>query len=417
MQKKSDKKLDEINSLISIHEKIILGNTNNIGPDLREKFNIVNLLFNNSNAPVTWGNEIKVLNDGKSFFDALIHSIENAKHHIHLEFYIFENDKIGNRIKDLLIQKRNAGIEVRVIIDDVGSWGLTKKFISGLRKHGIEIFPFMEVRFPRLTSKVNFRNHRKIAIIDGEIAFTGGSNIADRYKEGLKNIGPWRDTNVQIKGNAVFALQEVFADDWYFMTNRKITGPLYFKPVEGQSGIPVQIAISDPFSDWESISQAYFAAISNAKKCIYITTPYLMPPQPLITALKTAALSNVEVKIIIPEKSDAITPKWSTFSYIEELLEAGIRIFLYRNGFIHSKYMIVDDVLATIGTTNFDFRSFETNFEVNAFMFSRDFCDQMNAQFNENIDNSVEINIEAWKNRAWHCKLRESFAHIIAPLM
>ncbi|HKI87978.1 MAG TPA: cardiolipin synthase [Draconibacterium sp.] len=381
------------------------------------KENIIRLLLNNSDALLTTGNRLKILSGGKDTFQAIFDAIKKAKHHIHLEYYIFSDDKIGNQLKSLLIEKSREGVEVRVIIDDVGSWSLKKNFINELKENGVAIYPFMEVRFPRLTSRVNFRNHRKIAIIDGQIGFTGGINIADRYLEGVKKVGPWRDTHLQIEGDAVACLQVVFAADWYYVINENLTGDPYFPPFTEAPGVPVQISASGPDSDWESIGQAIFAAIANASKKIYITTPYLMLPVQIDYALKTAALSNVDVRIIIPEKSDAIIPKWSSFSFVEELLEAGVKIHFYQAGFIHSKYIIVDDVFSTVGTTNLDFRSLETNFEINAFIYDENFTRELMKTFNVDLENSREIKLREWRHRPWHWKFRESLAHIASPML
>lgn len=382
-----------------------------------EKENIIRLLLNNSNALLTTGNEVKIFDSGESTFRAIFEAIKNAEHHIHLEYYIFSDDKIGNRLKNLLIEKSIQGIEVRIIIDDVGSWGLKQKFINELRRNGIEIYPFMEVLFPRLTSQVNFRNHRKILIVDGIIGFIGGINIADRYIDGIKKIGPWRDTHLQITGDAVACMQVIFAADWYFCINENLAGIKYFKPFTEKQGTAVQISSSGPDSDWESISQAFFAAIANARKKVYIATPYLMPPSNILSALKVAALSNIDVRIIIPRRSDALIPRWSSFSYVSELLEAGIRVYFYEAGFIHSKYMIVDDTFVTVGTTNLDFRSLETNFEVNAFIYDPDFTARMEAVFSADLQNSSEISLDYWEQRPWHKKFRESVAHIVSPLL
>lgn len=381
-----------------------------------EKENIIRLLLNNSNALLTTGNQLKILNNGEETFRAIFEALRNAKHHIHLEYYIFSDDKIGNQLKNLLIEKSKDGVEVRIIIDDVGSWGLSEKFISGLKENEIEIYPFMEVRFPRLTSRVNFRNHRKIAIVDGKIGFTGGINIADRYIEGVEKLGHWRDTHLQIKGDAVACLQVIFAADWYFVINENLSVQKYFPPFTDVPGTPVQISASGPDSDWQNIEQAIFVAITNARKKIYITTPYLMPPQSIVSALETAALSNVDVRIIIPEKSDAITPKWCSFSFVEKLLEAGVKVYFYQHGFMHSKFMIVDDVLSTIGTTNLDFRSLETNFEVNAFIYEEAFAKKLEKYFSADLKNSREIKLNDWKHRPWHFKVRESLAHIVSPM-
>ncbi|QGY44932.1 cardiolipin synthase [Maribellus comscasis] len=384
---------------------------------IREKEKIIRLLLNNSSALLTTGNKLKILNGGEQTFDAIFEAIQSASHHIHLEYYILADDKIGRRLKNLLIAKSRQGVEVRIIIDDVGSWGLGNKNIEEFRKNGVEIYPFMEVHFPRLTSQVNFRNHRKIVIVDGKIGFTGGINVADRYIEGIKKIGPWRDTHLQLEGDAVACLQVVFAADWYFVINENINGRKYFPAFSEAPGTAVQISASGPDSDWENIGQAFFAAITNARKRVYIVTPYLMPPPNIVSALKMTSLSNVDVRIIIPKKSDAIIPRWCSFSYVEELMEAGIRIFFYEAGFIHSKYIIVDDVFSSVGTTNLDFRSLETNFEVNAFIYDEEFTAELEKTFTVDLKNSYEITLEEWQQRPWHKKFRESLAHIFSPML
>jgi len=388
-----------------------------LNAEVLEKKNIIRLLLNNSSSLLTTGNQLKILNNGKETFEAIFSAIKKAKHHIHLEYYIFSEDKIGNQVKDLLIKKSKEGVEVRIIVDDVGSWDLKEKYFSELRENGIEIYPFMEVRFPRLTSRVNFRNHRKILIVDGIIGFTGGLNIADRYIEGKPKIGPWRDTHLQITGDAVATMQVVFAADWYFVINENLAGEKYFPPLTEENGTPVQITASGPDSDWESIEQAFFAAILNAREYVYITSPYFMPPQTIVSALKTAALSGVDVRIIIPEKSDATMSKWCSFSYVEQLLEAGIKIYFYQHGFIHSKTLMIDDIFSTIGTTNLDFRSLETNFEINAFIYEKKFTRLMLKHFTNDLKNSREIKLNEWKKRSWRFKLRESLAHIVSPML
>jgi cardiolipin synthase len=388
-----------------------------LSAEVLERKNIIRLLLNNSDSLLTTGNQLKILNNGNETFEAIFKAIKSAQHHIHLEYYILENDKIGGRILDLLKEKSRQGVEVRIIVDDVGSWSLKEKFFGSLRESGIEIYPFMEVRFPRLTSRVNFRNHRKILIVDGKIGFTGGINIADRYLEGIRKIGPWRDTHLQITGDAVATMQVVFAADWYFVINENLTGENYFTPLTEKKGTPVQITASGPDSDWESMEQAYFAAILNAKEYVYITSPYLMPPQTILSALKTASLSGVDVRIIIPEKSDAVISKWCSFSYVEQLLEAGIKIYFYQKGFIHSKTLMIDNIFSTVGTTNLDFRSLETNFEINAFIYEEKFTRLMQKHFLNDLRNSREIKLNEWKKRSWLFKLRESLAHIVSPML
>nr|WP_321358351.1 cardiolipin synthase [uncultured Draconibacterium sp.] len=377
---------------------------------------LIRLLLNNSDSLLTTGNTLHLLKDGQHTFDKIIEAIEKARHHIHMEYYIFANDKIGNKLKDLLIKKRQEGVEVRIIVDDVGSWGLTRKFFRDLQANDIEIYPFMEVRFPRFTSRVNYRNHRKIIVIDGKMGFIGGINIADRYIEGMKELGHWRDTHLQIGGDAATTLQVIFAADWYFITKQNLYGYKYFPPLSDAPGAPVQVSASGPDYSWKSIEQAFFAAITSARKRIYIVTPYLMPPPELKEALRTAALSQVDVRIIIPEKSDASLSKWCSFSYVEELLEAGVRIFLYQKGFIHSKYLLVDDSISSIGTSNFDFRSFETNFEANAFIYQKEFTKELEQHFLSDLQQSREVKYREWRKRSLLDKIRESLAHIISPM-
>ncbi len=389
----------------------------NLPPEIMAKESIIRLLLKNSNALLTSGNRLKILNDGEETFRSIFKAIESAKHHVHLEYYILEDDKIGNRLKDLLIRKSLEGVEVRIIIDDVGSWGLSNKFIRELRNNGVEIYPFMEVRFPRLTSRVNYRNHRKIVIVDGKIGFLGGINFADRYLEGIKRIGPWRDTHLRIEGDAVKCLQIVFSSDWYIVIHENLNGELYFPVLPKREGVPVQISASGPDSDWDSIGQAFFSMIAGAKSKVYIVTPYLMPPREIVYALKTAAMRSVDVRILIPHKSDSRIPKWSSFSYVGDLLEAGVHIYFYQAGFIHSKYIVVDSVLSTIGTTNLDFRSLETNFEVNAFVYDKAFSIRLEKLFKLDLQNSMEVKIEEWKKRKWNHKVRESLAHLVSPLL
>jgi cardiolipin synthase len=403
---------------LSIHQLRQFKNAfSKLDEKILQKENLIRLLLNNSDSLLTTGNQLTLLTSPAKTFEAIFNAIKNARHHIHLEYYILADDKIGNRMKNLLIKKAREGVEVRIIVDDVGSWGLKKYFFEDLRNSGVKIFSFMEVRFPRLTSQVNYRNHRKIIVIDGKTGFTGGVNIADRYLEGKKRIGPWNDLHLQIEGDASACLQVVFAADWFFVSKENLSGDKHFPVMTNGEGVAMQISVSGPDSDWENIGQAFFAAITNARQRAYIVSPYLMPPLQIISALKTASLSNVDVRIIIPEKSDSPIPLWCSFSYVEELLEAGVKVYFYNTGFIHSKYIIVDDVFSTVGTTNLDFRSLETNFEVNAFIYDEAFTSRLTQIFRNDMKNSREVKLRDWRQRPWHFKLRESFAHSVSPML
>lgn len=410
------KALGRYRSITSRQLRTIQNSEYQLPPQIGHFKKIIALLLNNSSAIVTTGNRLTILNNGRKTMEALFNALSQARHHIHMEYYIIEDDQTGNRLREILLERRKAGVEVRIIIDDVGSWGLSRKYIRELKQAGIAIYSFMEVRFPRLTGKVNYRNHRKIVIVDGHTGFTGGVNIADRYVFGTKKLGLWRDTHLQIEGDAVASLQVVFAADWFFVRGENLTGQAYFLPFREYAGVPVQISASGPDSDWDSISQAFFTAIASARKEVFIATPYLMPTPSILTALKTAALGGIDVRIIMPEIPDALLPKWVSFSYVEELLEAGVRIFLYQKGFLHSKVMLVDGSFATIGTTNLDFRSLETNFEINAFVYDEQFSRHMSAFYKVDLRNSREILLNEWKRRPWYKKSMESFAYLISPL-
>lgn len=397
--------------------KDIMNGQLDLPSDLLKWNSVIELLLRNSNAVLTHSNHLEIFHNNADFFHTVISSLKAAKRYIHLEYYIFSDDKIGNEVKQILIEKSKQGVEVRIIIDDVGSWGLKKAFIRNLRRNGIQIHSFMEVRFPRLTSRVNFRNHRKILIVDGLEAYTGGSNISDHYLDGLKGVGKWRDTNIKVQGHAVGSLQLIFTSDWLSLTNEKLDHPDYHQTREIKSRLSMQISQSSPESEWPTIYQAFFAAVTNAKKRVYITTPYFMPPASILTAIKVAALSNIDVRLIIPDKSDVHIPRWASFAYIQQLLEAGIRVYLYQDGFIHSKVILVDDDFTSIGTTNFDFRSFDTNFEVNAFIYNTEIAQSVEKQFKTDITHSREINIKEWRRRSGWSKIKESIAHLFAPLM
>lgn len=378
---------------------------------------IIKLLLNNSKSVLTVRNKIKILNGGREKFKELFEAVRNATSSIHLEYYILENDRIGRRLCNLLKERAREGVEVRFIYDDVGSWNLKRKYVKELRDAGIDIRPFMPVAFPWFTSKANYRNHRKIVVIDGKIGFTGGLNIAERYLKGTK-IGPWRDTHLRIEGDAVNALQAVFVTDWYFVSDKELLADdKYFPQSRINTQSPVQIAVSGPDSDWASIMQAFFAAMTKAQRSIHIITPYFLPNQAILTALKVAALSGVDVKIILPYKSDSKVTHWASRSYISELLEAGIKVYFYCKGFNHSKILIVDDIFASVGSANMDMRSFEDNFEVSALMYDKRIVEELNVMFERDLDNSVLITKGAWAERSNLHAAYESLARLFSPLL
>ena len=383
-----------------------------------EKAHIMKMLYNSDKALLTERNRVKILVNGKVTFEHILAELNKAEKHIHLEYYIIDDDRIGNEVRRILIRKAQEGIEVRVIFDDIGCWSLSDEFILSMKNAGVQAFPFMPVRFPYFTNKINYRNHRKIIVVDGKSGFVGGMNIADRYISGSEELGPWRDTHLKIEGEAVYSLQSVFLLDWYFVSKCNIHNhDRYFPPVEITDRHLMQIVASGPDSDWASIMQTFFSAIATAKSYIYISTPYFLPNESILTALRTAALSGVDVRLLLPKHSDSRLVSWSSFSYIGQLLDAGIKVYLYHKGYPHSKLMMVDDAFCSIGTANMDIRSFDQNFEVNALIYDQRLTIALRNIFANDIKDLPYIQINEWEARPRWIVFRESVARLFSPLL
>ena len=381
------------------------------------KRNIIRLLLNNANAIVTHGNKVSILNNGDNTFSAIISEIKKAEKFIHIQYYIFDDDTIGNTIADILKEKAEAGVEVRIIIDDVGGWQLKNSFFKRLRESGIEVECFLKVRFPMFTSKVNYRNHRKIIVVDGTVGFIGGINIADRYLNGDESYGIWRDMHLKITGDAALAMQEIFLIDWYFVKQEELTDTKYFPAVDPVGDKLVQIVPSGPDSDWPAIMMGYLQIISSAMKYVYLATPYFMPNDSVLMTIKAAAMGGVDVRIMIPEKSDAHFTHMCSRSYIKELLLAGVKVYFYQKGFLHSKLVIADDLVCSIGSANMDFRSFEHNFEVNAFIYDEEKATEARYIFLDDLNDSRQMFFDVWIGRSKWMKFKESFARLFSPLL
>ena len=362
------------------------------------------------------GNSMKIFQDGSSMLQALLATINSAKHHIHVEFYIFEDDAVGRLVKDSLIDKARKGVEIRVLYDDVGCWKVPHRFYDEMREAGIEVRGFLKVRFPRFTSKVNYRNHRKLVVVDGRIGFVGGMNLAERYLKGVP-WGIWKDIMMQVEGKAVYGLQMAFLTDWYATDHSLITSSSYFPQMEDKGTSLMQVVTSDPVGEWKDIMQGLLIAITSAQKYVYIQSPYLLPTEPILLALKTAAAAGVDVRIMIPEKSDSRMVHWGTMSYLQELMEAGIKIYMYQKGFLHSKLIVCDDCLSSVGSTNMDFRSFEHNFEINAFMYDKTSALMLKDIFLSDQKDAKLLHLKEWRMRPWSQKVKESVIRLFAPLL
>ncbi len=379
---------------------------------------MVDLFINQNLAMPFKDNSFDIYTDGYAFFPDLLAAIGKAKSHIHFDFYIFDDDALGMLIADALIDRAHEGVEVRVIYDDVGCWNVSHKFFERMREEGIEVCAFLPVRFPSFTSKVNYRNHRKIIVIDGKVGFVGGMNIALRYVKG-KDGKPWRDTMVKVEGSAVYGLQRAFLVDWYFVDRTLISDRKYYPQplVSAPNNRIAQTVTSSPISSNPEIMQGYVRLILAARRYIYIESPYFLPNEPVLFALKTAALGGLDIRIIVPWKTDAGLAEWGGRSYLREMVEAGVSVYLYTVGFLHSKMLICDDSLVSCGSTNFDFRSFENNFESNTFIYDEDTALRFKAIFLDDQTQTVEFkNVERRMKPKFPTRLWESIARMLSPL-
>ena len=377
-------------------------------------------LFANQNMSLPFkDNEADIYTSGYDFFPALLRAIAEAKHHIHLEVYIFADDALGRLVADALIARSKAGVEVRLIYDDVGSWRVKKSFFERMRNAGIDVHAFMPVKFPAFTSKVNYRNHRKLCVIDGTVGFIGGMNIALRYVKGTPRQ-PWRDTHLCVRGGAVYALQCSFLVDWYFVDRTLITNRRYYPPVPWRinNDCIAQVVTGSPVAQWPDMMQGYVRVLLEAQQYVYIATPYFLPTEPILFAMRTAALAGVDVRLMLPRHSDSRLLEWASISYVMETLEAGVKVLLYTAGFNHSKLLVCDDSLCTCGSANVDFRSFENNFEANIFFYDRTMALRMKQVFLDDEAHCTTIdNVRELTHRPFRLRLWESVVRLISPLL
>lgn len=393
---------------------------NYIEENIPDKKKIISLIYNMEDSLLSCNNKTKIFTTGAETFANFFEAIDNAQDHIHMEFYIFRDDSIGKKIQDKLIKKAREGISIKIIYDGMGNFGVSKKFIQKFEDNSIEIVCFSPVIFPLINNRINYRNHRKIMVVDGKIGFIGGFNIGDEYLGNSSEFHIWRDTHLKIEGSATRFLQKTFLEDWLFLTGTSINKKNYFPAIEedSQGSSMIQIVKSGPDSTWEPIMQTYFSMITNANKNIYLTTPYFIPTESILMALKNAALAGVDVQLLLPGKSDYHFLKWASFSYLKELLESGVKVHLYNDqSFIHSKTIVIDGSVSSIGTANIDVRSFNMNFEINAFVYNKNVAKKLEQDFFNDVSNSHEISLESFNNRPIRYLFLEAFAKLFSPLL
>ncbi|MCC2684385.1 MAG: phospholipase D/transphosphatidylase [Paenibacillaceae bacterium] len=416
------------------------------------------LLSRIPDAPITFGNKADILTDARATYAAIRESLELARNHIHLEYYIIRQDRTGFLFQQLLIKKAREGVKVRLIYDGLGSLELGKKYLQALRDAGVEVYSFLPLLISLYQRRINYRNHRKAVIIDGKIGFLGGINVGNEYLGEDPALGFWRDTHIRLEGESVVHLQRMFVRDWRFVSGERLAEEGFFQAQQGdrdaktghepegewgKSGLTmqeerekrrgvrmergksdrnrqgdqrVQILVSGPNERWKSIQQVYFAVINAAVHRVYLTTPYFIPDPSILMAIKTAALSGVDVRIILPDKVDYRMVKWASLSFVEDLLDVGVRIFEYKKGFMHAKVFIVDHFLASVGTANLDMRSFYNNFELNALLFDPEAIGRLESDFLRDLGNSVEIDQEEFERRSRLKKAQEVVGRLLSPL-
>ena len=368
------------------------------------------------------GNAVKLLVNGEQKFPEVLQALEAAQHHIHIEYYIYEDDEIGRQIQQVLIRKAQEGIEVRFIYDDFGSRSIRKKLVPELIAGGVKAVAFHEIIFIAFANRMNYRNHRKIIVVDGKTGFIGGINVSDRYINSEKNSAIyWRDTALRIDGLGVQYLQTLFIADWNFSSDEELEPSKVYFPE--RSSLPklgnkvVQIAASGPDSDVSTILYSMLQVINGAEEEILIATPYFIPGESIMNALCVSALGGLTVKLLVPYDSDSAFVNAAAHSYYSELLKAGVEIYQYKKGFMHAKTMIADRKISVVGTANMDHRSFDLNFEVNAIVYDEEIAEELRETFENDLIDSIKIDREEWENRPVYRKLFNKIARLVSPLL
>lgn len=363
------------------------------------------------------GNEVHMYVRGGDKFEDMLNDINNAKEFVHIQYFIFRDDVLGRRVRDALVAAVDRGVEVRLLYDDMGSMTVNRRFFKNMELRGVEVRAFMRIFQIRPSWRLNYRNHRKIVVIDGVVGYIGGMNIADRYVNGDKDLS-WRDTHMRIVGPAVHGLQMSFSVDWCYESKNVLSDEKYFPqlPPVGDKG--VQIILSGPVGPWNTIAMMCEKIVSMAHKYVYIQTPYFLPTDSLVYALQVAALSGVEVCIMMPVRTDWVVMKWGSFSYITQMLNAGVKIYLYQPGMLHAKTIVADDELVSIGSANFDFRSFEHNFETNALVYGEALALRVKEDFMSDVQHCVLVDcLEEWRARPFVQKVCESVVRLVSPIL
>lgn len=386
---------------------------------LGEQAHLIRLLEHSADSPLVSIRSIDTFAEGKAMYASLMEDIAWAKRHIHLQAYIFDEDPLLDELEELLTYKVSQGVEVRIIYDYLGSYAVSRNRWERMTLAGMQIYPFMPVKLPLLSSTANYRNHRKVTVIDGQIGYVGGMNFAERYRTG-NHLGAWRDTHFRLKGDAVAALQSAFLLDWYSVSRKVLDLERYFVGRMGGAAQPrgyVQFVLSGPMSPWTSIEQAMIGMIAQARRHICIQTPYFLPTDALKTALLIASLSGVRVELMIPKRGDSWAAHHATASYIDELLMAQVEVYFYETGFLHSKLLVIDSRISAIGSANMDFRSLEHNFEITGVVYDEQLGRELESLFERDKAGCSRVEPSRWRSRSRSRRFTESVMRLFSPAM
>lgn len=384
--------------------------------DIYREHRLLGLLSNIPGSPMSPCNRVDLYNNAQEAYDAMLKAMERARSFIHIQFYIVRHDNIGETFKRMMIRKAAEGVAVRLLFDGVGSYKLSGKYIKELKRAGIEVHGFLTPLIAFFDKRINYRNHRKIVVIDGTVGFLGGINIGDEYTGGNPKLGYWRDTHIRIEGDSVYHLQHTFATDWAFASGKPLVDTKYFPEHACEGQETVQLIASGPDAPWDAVLEVFFGAMAVARNRIFITTPYFIPDPSIAMALKTAAVSGVDVRIILPGVPDARIVHWASLSFVQELQQAGVRFYQYQKGFIHAKTLIIDRLLATVGTANMDMRSFFSNFEIMAVLYDKGTIARLERDFAADLQNSKEIKPSEFEKRSRYQRAKEAIGRMLAPL-
>ncbi|MDE5849828.1 MAG: cardiolipin synthase [Muribaculaceae bacterium] len=382
-----------------------------------DQVRMIRLAQNLCHAPLDSNNSVEIFTDGRSKFDSLKKDIHEAKDFIFIQYYIYSDDRLGNEITELLADKVRQGVRVKVLYDHVGSFSTRNNFFNRMRKLGIDSHPFFRVTFRKLANRINWRNHRKLVIIDGKVGYIGGMNIADRYVEKSPDGRIWRDTHLRVEGPIIESMMYSFAVDWNFLRPDAEVQPLKMMTCDEPGDVDMQLVTSGPVDKWNNLVLCFQQAIASARKRLYIQTPYFLPTDALLKALQGAALSGVDVRIMIPEHTDSILLGYGSRSYIDDCLKAGVKVYMFTPGMLHAKTMIIDDDFVTTGSVNFDFRSFENNFEANLLIYSEEINRKMRDIFFLDLSSCRKLTLSRWRSRPRTSRIIEALVRLFAPIL